>query len=485
MGSEASGFEQAACDVVREIPEAERGAAEVFESAVDRLCWPVRCAGAIEEREDVGGTLAHGAAEPADLYERGGDAGGDRIDRGVHHLFGLLLVGFPVGGDDALVDTPGRFDFDVLFDREHSLQAGGLFLSEQVRAGVQGAARFVERVTGAAAMPDRVLLHSASALVQRVAGEADNVEGVHDRDGVGEFFGGGRLEACEPVHRDDFDPLAPLGWARREPLLEHRLRTTLDHVQQPRGAGLVAGRGEVDDHGDVLVTEAGVPPDVLVDADRGDPVEPTRIVDESTLALREHRSVRGAPGNPETRGDTGHGEVVDGDAPQRPLHAKAGDLRSRRGGASHVLPPRPSAVRAPVAADPDQKRCRPMPERLMRESTRHRVPRHALRPALPTPGVHLDRPTLDHRPVPLDQLADRFEAEFIQAAERGQVRGRESRVEHVEVFRDGEREELPSSGRPRPLPGHRRAHPTTPSFAKSPERSGGARPTGTHSVAPA
>ena len=58
--------------------------------------------------------------------------------------------------------------------------------------------------------------------------------------------------------------------------------------------------------------------------------------------------------------------------------------------------------------------------------------------------------------------------ELIEAAERGQVRGRERRVEHVEVFRDGEREELPSSGRPRPLPGHRRAHPTTPSFAKSP-----------------
>ncbi len=35
-------------------------------------------------------------------------------------------------------------------------------------------------------------------------------------------------------------------------------------------------------------------------------------------------------------------------------------------------------------------------------------------------------------------------------------------------FGDGEREELPSSGRPRPLPGHRRAQPTTPSFAMSP-----------------
>lgn len=34
-------------------------------------------------------------------------------------------------------------------------------------------------------------------------------------------------------------------------------------------------------------------------------------------------------------------------------------------------------------------------------------------------------------------------------------------------FGDGEREELPSSGRPRPLPSHQRAQPTTPSFAKS------------------
>ena len=32
MGSESSGFEQASCDVVREVPEAERGAAEVLSS---------------------------------------------------------------------------------------------------------------------------------------------------------------------------------------------------------------------------------------------------------------------------------------------------------------------------------------------------------------------------------------------------------------------------------------------------------------------
>ena len=111
-------------------------------------------------------------------------------------------------------------------------------------------------------------------------------------------------------------------------------------------------------------------------------------------------------------------------------------------------------MRAPVAAHPDQQRRGPMPERLMRQRPRHRVTRHALRATRPTPRVVLDDAAFDRGPIRLDQLADGDEAELVEAAERGQVRGRESRVEHVEVFRDGEREELPSSGRPRPLPGH-------------------------------
>ena len=52
-----------------------------------------------------------------------------------------------------------------------------------------------------------------------------------------------------------------------EPGLERLLGAALDHVQQPGRAGAVADRGEVDDHGDVLVAAAGVPPDVLIDAD--------------------------------------------------------------------------------------------------------------------------------------------------------------------------------------------------------------------------
>jgi hypothetical protein len=68
------------------------------------------------------------------------------------------------------------------------------------------------------------------------------------------------------VDRDDLDPAPPGRVADTEPLFERLFGTAFDHVDQPGGAGVVADRGEVDDHGDVLVTAAGVPPDVLIDA---------------------------------------------------------------------------------------------------------------------------------------------------------------------------------------------------------------------------
>jgi hypothetical protein len=44
-----------------------------------------------------------------------------------------------------------------------------------------------------------VLLDAAAALVAGVAGEADDVEGIHHRDRIRQFFGGGGLEAGEAV----------------------------------------------------------------------------------------------------------------------------------------------------------------------------------------------------------------------------------------------------------------------------------------------
>ncbi|GAB2514507.1 hypothetical protein GCM10027064_10480 [Microbacterium petrolearium] len=76
-----------------------------------------------------------------------------------------------------------------------------------------------------------------------------------------------------------------------------------------------------------------------------------------------------------------------------------------------------------------------MPERLVRERPGHRVTRHALRAALPTPRIVVDDAALKYCPVGLEQLPDGLKAELVEAAERGEVRGRERRVVQVEVFR--------------------------------------------------
>ena len=55
------------------------------------------------------------------------------------------------------------------------------------------------------------LLDAASAAVQSIAGESDDVEWVHHRDRVRQFLDGGVLEFSEPVHRHDFDLLRQVG----------------------------------------------------------------------------------------------------------------------------------------------------------------------------------------------------------------------------------------------------------------------------------
>ena len=64
-----------------EVAEAEGGAAEVLEPAIDRFRRAVAGAGPVEVREHVEGALFEGSTEPADLDERGGDASGDGVDQ--------------------------------------------------------------------------------------------------------------------------------------------------------------------------------------------------------------------------------------------------------------------------------------------------------------------------------------------------------------------------------------------------------------------
>ena len=133
----------------------------------------------------------------------------------------------------------------MLLGGEHRVEPRGLLLGEEARAGVEGAADPVERVAGVTAVPECVLLDALPGPVERVAGQADDVERVHHRDRVGELFGRGGLEPGEPVHRDHLDPARPLRRPGGEPLLEHLLRAALDHVQQPGRAGARADAGPV------------------------------------------------------------------------------------------------------------------------------------------------------------------------------------------------------------------------------------------------
>jgi hypothetical protein len=151
------------------------------------------------------------------------------------------------------------------------------------------------------------------------------VEGVHDCDGVGNLLGCGGLGPGEPVHRDHVDAVAPDLVAVSEPGLERLFGAALDHVEQPSGSGAVADRGEIDDHGDVLVTAPGVAPHVLID------------LDENPLAFGQDRVVGGVPRDPEAFGDPGDGEVLDHDPFQCPPQPAARQLRPRLGRSGEVF----------------------------------------------------------------------------------------------------------------------------------------------------
>jgi hypothetical protein len=72
------------------------------------------------------------------------------------------------------------------------------------------------------------------------------------------------------------------------------------------------------------------------------------------------------------------------------------------------------------------------------------------------PLVRVDDPAGQHRTIRLEPLPGDLQAELVETGERGQVRASEGSVRHVEVFRMGS-VRTSILGRPRRLPGHRRA----------------------------
>ncbi|STC67567.1 Uncharacterised protein [Corynebacterium diphtheriae] len=103
------------------------------------------------------------------------------------------------------------------------------------------------------------------------------MERVHDFDSLGQFLNGGCFEAGESVHRDDIDAITPVFRSGVQPLFEHLFRPSGHHVEQTCRACFLADGSQVDDDGDILVTAPGVPPDVFVDTNDADRLEPGRV----------------------------------------------------------------------------------------------------------------------------------------------------------------------------------------------------------------
>ena len=81
-----------------------------------------------------------------------------------------------VPGRSKLVNTPGGLDLDVVLDSEERGQPLPLPLGEQVGSGALGPSSPVERIVLAPAVTVTVLLDAPPAPVQRVTGQAPDVE---------------------------------------------------------------------------------------------------------------------------------------------------------------------------------------------------------------------------------------------------------------------------------------------------------------------
>ena len=150
-------------------------------------------------------------------------------------FFPLISLWFPVGGNHALVSAPGCFNLNVPIVSEEVFNAFLLLLGQQSLPGVQSTAGLVVRVAGTAAVPARGLLNPAPAVIQRVPGQADNVERIHDRDSCTQFLGGSTFEAGEAIHSHDLHPVPPRFRAFLQPGGEDLLGTAFDHARRRDG----------------------------------------------------------------------------------------------------------------------------------------------------------------------------------------------------------------------------------------------------------
>lgn len=119
-----------------EVPEAQGDAAQVLESAVDRLNGPVGRAG-VEVGEDLGPAFPHRPTQLAELLDPGRETFPDPAHHLVHPALPNPTAGMLVGCDDVLARPMRDIYSRVLFVVEHRIQLRFLLVGQQSHPGQQ------------------------------------------------------------------------------------------------------------------------------------------------------------------------------------------------------------------------------------------------------------------------------------------------------------------------------------------------------------
>ena len=122
---------------------------------------------------------------------------------------------------------------------------------------MQHPAGLVEGIRGSPAPTVEFLPGAYAALIQDVAGEVYDVEGIHDRPCVGEFFGGCTLKPGESIHCDYLDAAAPRVGLGGQSGFEDLFVAARDHIQEPGGTTAISDGRHVQDDGDDSCLRSG------------------------------------------------------------------------------------------------------------------------------------------------------------------------------------------------------------------------------------
>ena len=218
-------------------------------------------------------------------------------------------------------------------------------------------------------------------------------------------------------------------------MFEDLLRPTGHHIEKACRSRSLADRGEINDDGDIFVPASGVSPHVLVDADHRHTIESIRIVDQQPVSFGQNRGIRGMPGHRELHRDHGHGVVINNECTQCPIESGSRDLGPGWCRSRGVLAPHVAAFDALVATQANMQ-CRwPVSEGFMCQPPQNSVADIAVTATPAAPIIGRIRSAFQHRFVGGDVLADACQVKGVEADECREVRRREYRLVHVEVFR--------------------------------------------------